>query len=29
MKFQEWNEIAELIGIAAIIGPLIFLSGCK
>ncbi len=26
MKFKEWNEIAELIGIAAIVGSLIFVG---
>ena len=26
MKFKEWNEIAELIGIAAVVGSLIFVG---
>ena len=26
MKFKEWNEIAELVGIAAIVGSLIFVG---
>ena len=26
MKFNEWNEIAELVGIAAVVGSLIFVG---
>ncbi|MDH3692677.1 MAG: hypothetical protein OEU36_24890 [Gammaproteobacteria bacterium] len=26
MKFKEWNEIAELVGIAAVVGSLIFVG---
>ena len=26
MKFKEWNEIAELVGIAAIVGSLLFVG---
>ncbi len=26
MKFKEWNEIAELVGIAAIVGSLVFVG---
>ena len=26
MKFKEWNEMAELVGIAAVVGSLIFVG---
>jgi hypothetical protein len=26
MKFKEWNEIAELVGIAAIVASLVFVG---